>query len=52
MVGLESGGDQRLDGLGDGVLDAAQGLAELGVLGVVAAVEESEAFSWVTTSSK
>ena len=42
MVVVEPGVDQRVDGLGDGVLHRAQGTPQLLVVGVVAAVEQSE----------
>ena len=42
MVSVEPGVDERVDRLGDGVLDGAQGPAQLQVVGVVPAVEEAE----------
>ena len=42
VVVVEPGVDERVDGLGDGVLDGAQGPAQLLVVGVVAPVEQPE----------
>ena len=42
VLGVEAGVDQRIDGLGDGLLDPAEGGPELDVVRRVPAVEEAE----------